>query len=111
MSTERKEVKRNHSEGLPEVNVKENTQEYTSKDIRQGYKDWRGSAVKMKCLKTASWSVAPYRTRKVKLDEVVVLTNRRTIDLIEREGLGVIVDDKGKPIAKQQKAASENKSV
>ena len=104
-------VKRNPSEGLPAPDPQENTVKYTSTQIRAGYKDWTGRAVRVKCLKTSSWGVAPYKARQVQKDEIVTLTDRRTIDLLTRENLGVIVDEKGKPVEKQKKTAAENKSL
>ena len=104
-------VKRNHSEGLPAPDPQENTVKYNSTQIRAGYKDWAGGKVLVKCLKTAPWSVAPYKTRQVQKDEIVTLTDRRVIDLLERENLGVVVDEQGRPIKKQKKAAAENKSL
>ncbi len=104
-------VKRNPSEGLPAPDPQENTVKYNSTQIKAGFKDWTGGAVRMKCLKTEAWSVAPYKTRMVQKDEIVALTDRRTIDLLTRENLGVIVDEKGKPVEKQKKTAAENKSI
>ncbi len=104
-------VKRNHSEGLPAPDPQENTVKYTSTQIRAGFKDWTGGKVFMKCLKTTPWSVAPHKTRMVQADEIVPLTNRRTIALLLDAKLGVLVDEKGKLLEKQKKTAAENKSL
>ena len=103
-------------------------QRYESKDIKPGFRDWRGESTPIRVLKDReevkdvhgnvmaykpiSWSVAPYRTRAVRLGEIINLSDRRTIDDLVKAGLGeVVTPENTKKAEKLNKQAMENKQI